>query len=86
MPTPLIDSYFRQFLGIKDPDCVREEDRAKGHDDEEGVFEFLRVLLGYTCLTGSTSAQVLTFFYGKAAGNGKGTGKASAAGDVGTSS
>ena len=70
-PTPLIDSFFRQFLGIKDPTATRAEDRAKGGDDEEGVLEFLRCLLGYTCLTGSTNAQVLTFFYGQQAGNAK---------------
>ena len=70
-PTPLIDSFFRQFLGIKDPAATREADREKGVDDEEGVLEFLRCLLGYTCLTGGTNAQVLTFFYGKQAGNAK---------------
>jgi P4 family phage/plasmid primase-like protien len=70
-PTPLIDSFFKQLLGIKDGACLREEDRAKGSDDDEGLFEFVRVLLGQAALTGSTDAQVLTFLYGSDAGNGK---------------
>ena len=71
METPLIDSYFRQLLAIKDPLCVREEDRQKGCDDTEGILDFLQVLLGYSCLSGSCDAQVLTFMYGSTAGNAK---------------
>jgi putative DNA primase/helicase len=71
LPTPLIDSFFRQLLGLRDDACVRAEDRGKGRDDDEGLLEFVRVLLGQAALTGSTDAQVLTFLYGSDAGNGK---------------
>ena len=71
LPTPLIDSFFKQLLGIQDDACAREEDRAKGRADDEGLLEFVRVLLGQAALTGSTDAQVLTFLYGSDAGNGK---------------
>jgi phage/plasmid-associated DNA primase len=67
--TPLIDSYVKQFLGIKDPGCEREEDREKGHDDPEDQYGL--ALLGYVCLTGSYDVHILTFIYGSTAGNAK---------------